>query len=103
MQFTFYHHSCLLFIEIRLDNDRFVLSGMTLYELHAPLLFIAKTQWNAGVIDEAALKSKMIEALNILKEAATILCLEPPDTPEGEIGLVAKESLTELEQSINNL
>ena len=77
--------------------------GMTLYELHAPLLFTAKTQWNAGVIDEAALKSKMIEASNILKEAATILCLEPPDTPEGEIGLVAKESLIELEQSINNL
>ncbi|XP_076240125.1 uncharacterized protein LOC143182785 [Calliopsis andreniformis] len=76
--------------------------GMTLYELHAPLLFIAKTQWNAGVIDEAALKSKMIEASEILKESATILCLEPPDTPEGQIGIVAKESLVQLEQSINN-
>lgn len=74
--------------------------GMTLYELHAPLLFIAKTQWNAGVIDEAALKSKMTEAANILKESATILCLEPPDTPEGQIGLVAKESLAQLDQSI---
>lgn len=76
---------------------------MTLYELHAPLLFITKTQWNAGVIDEAALKSKMIEASQILKEAGTILCLEPPDTPEGRIGLAAKESLVQLEQSINNL
>lgn len=76
---------------------------MALYELHAPLLFVAKTQWNAGVINEAGLKSKMIEALNILKEAARILCLEPPDTPEGEIGLVAKESLVQLEQSINEL
>ncbi|CAK9831508.1 SET domain-containing protein SmydA-8, isoform A [Anthophora retusa] len=77
--------------------------GMTLYELHAPLLFVAKTLWNAGVIDEAALKSKMIEASNILKEAATILCLEPPETAEGQIGIVAKESLVQLEQSINNL
>ncbi|XP_043249623.1 SET domain-containing protein SmydA-8-like [Colletes gigas] len=77
--------------------------GMTLYELHAPLLFIAKTQWNAGVIDEAALKSKMIEASEILKESGTILCLEPPDTPEGQIGLVAKESLIQLEQSILDL
>lgn len=76
---------------------------MTLYELHAPLLFIAKTQWNAGVLDEAALKSKMIEASNILKEAVTILTLEPPDTPEGQIGIVAKESLAQLEESINNL
>ncbi|XP_076163460.1 SET domain-containing protein SmydA-8 isoform X2 [Ptiloglossa arizonensis] len=76
--------------------------GMTLYELHAPLLYIAKTQWNYGVIDEAALQSKMIEAAEILKESATILCLEPPDTPEGQIGLVARESLTQLEESINN-
>lgn len=79
------------------------LAGMTLYELHAPLLFLAKGQWNAGVIDEAGLKSKMIEAANILKEAATILSLEPSETSEGQIGLVAKESIVHLEQSINDL
>ncbi|XP_014482026.1 PREDICTED: protein msta, isoform B [Dinoponera quadriceps] len=77
--------------------------GMTLYELHAPLLFLAKDMWNAGVIDEAGLKSKMTEAASILKEAATILTLESPETAEGQIGLVAKESLVQLEQSINNL
>lgn len=76
---------------------------MTLYELHAPLLFTAKTQWNAEVIDKATLKSKMIEASKILKEAATILCFEPPDTAEGQIGIVAKESLAQLEDSIKNL
>lgn len=78
-------------------------AGMTLYELHAPLLFLAKGQWNAGVIDEAGLKSKMTEAAHILKEAATILILESPETAEGQIGLVAKECLVQLEQSINNL
>ncbi|CAL1674293.1 unnamed protein product [Lasius platythorax] len=77
--------------------------GMTLYELHAPLLFLAKGQWNAGVIDEAGLKSKMTEAATILKEAVAILTLEPPETAEGQIGLVARESLVQLEQSINNL
>lgn len=76
---------------------------MTLYELHAPLLFLAKGQWNAGVVDEAGLKSKMIEAATILKEAMTILTLELPETVEGQIGLVSKESLVQLEQSINNL
>lgn len=77
--------------------------GMTLYELHAPLLFMAKTLWNAGVIDEAGLKSKMTESANYLKEAAAILSLDPPDTPEGRIGIVAKESIIELEKSINDL
>lgn len=103
-------------LEHKIDMCRFLLQvldviepgysrirGMTLYELHAPLLFVAKTQWNAGLVDEAGLKSKMIEGSTILKEAATILTLEPPDTPEGQIGVVAKESLVQLEQSINEL
>ncbi|XP_032672669.1 uncharacterized protein LOC116844767 [Odontomachus brunneus] len=77
--------------------------GMTLYELHAPLLFLAKSHWNAGVISEASLKSKMTEAANVLKEAAMILILESLETVEGQIGLVAQESLLQLEQSINNL
>lgn len=80
-----------------------VLAGMTLYELHAPLLFLAKGQWNAGVINEAGLKSKMTEAANVLKEAVAILTLESSETVEGQIGLVAQESLLQLEQSINNL
>ncbi|XP_066587688.1 uncharacterized protein [Prorops nasuta] len=77
--------------------------GMTLYELHAPLLFLARGQWTSGTIDDAGLKSKMTEASVLLKEAAIILSLEPPDTPEGQIGIIAKESLIQLEQSMNDL
>ena len=76
---------------------------MVLYELHAPLLFLARGQWNAGTIDDSGLKSKMTEVASILKEASMILSLEPPDTPEGEIGIGAKEALVQLEQSINEL
>ncbi|XP_012268035.2 SET domain-containing protein SmydA-8 isoform X2 [Athalia rosae] len=74
--------------------------GMTLYELHAPLLFLAKNLFHAGVIDNAGLKSKMIEAAEILKEAANILTLEFPDTIEGQIGQVALQSLQQLNASI---
>lgn len=45
----------------------------------------------------------MIEAAAILKEAISILSLETPETPEGRIGVVAQESLAQLEQSINDL
>ena len=76
---------------------------MTLYELHAPLLFLAKNLWNSGTIDDAGLKTKMTEAAAILKEAAMILSLEPSDTAEGQIGIVATQSLAQLEQSINNM
>ncbi|KOX72915.1 Protein msta, isoform B [Melipona quadrifasciata] len=96
---------CRLFLQVLdvIEPGYSRVRGMTLYELHAPLLLTAKTLWNAGVIDEAALKSKMIDASIILKEAVLILCLEPPDTPEGQIGIVAKESLAQLEESINDL
>ena len=76
---------------------------MMLYELHAPLLFLAKSQWNAGVIDDAGLKSKMTEAASILKEAAEILSYELPDTMEGQIAAAAQESLIQLNESISNL
>lgn len=77
--------------------------GVTLYELHAPLLFLAKSQWTSQAINDAALKSKMSEAASILKEATDILTLEPPDTIEGQIGAVARQSLQQLEESIQNL
>ncbi|KAJ8680669.1 hypothetical protein QAD02_016456 [Eretmocerus hayati] len=77
--------------------------GMVLYELHAPLLFIARTQWNAGVIDNAALKSKMTEAASILIESAKILELEPEGTPEHEISKGAREALEQLNKSMSEL
>lgn len=84
-------------------NHSIISEGMILYELHAPLLFLAKSQWNAGVIDDAGLKSKMTEAASILQESATILSYELPDTAEGQIAAAAKESLVQLNQSINDL
>lgn len=77
--------------------------GMVLYELHAPLLILARGQWQAGVIDTNILKSKTTEAANILKESIRILCMEPSDTPEGQLGEESKPSLAELEKSISEL
>lgn len=84
-------------------TNLFIAAGMILYELHAPLLLLARGQWVAGVIDNAALKSKMTEAARVLKDAVTILCLELPETPEGKLGLAARESLIELENSYQSL
>ncbi|XP_058795738.1 LOW QUALITY PROTEIN: SET domain-containing protein SmydA-8-like [Phymastichus coffea] len=77
--------------------------GIILYELHAPLLFIARSQWTASTIDNAALKSKMIEAMAILKQAADILSLEPKGTPEAEIAEGAKQAMAQLQTSIDDL
>lgn len=77
--------------------------GMVLYELHAPLLHIARSQWVAESIDNAAIKSKMIEAMTILQQAIDILSFEPKGTPEADIAEGAKEAMIQLQASIDDL
>lgn len=81
----------------------YFLPGMILYELHAPLLFIARNLWNNGAIDNAGLKSKMIEASRILEESTEILAHEFGDSIEGQIATAARISRVELNESINDL
>ncbi len=77
--------------------------GMILYELHAPLLFLAKNQWATGVIDAAALRTKMTESAGILEDSIDILRHEPEGTPEADIATGAKLALVQLRQSISEV
>ncbi|GLG98127.1 Uncharacterized protein, isoform B [Gryllus bimaculatus] len=79
------------------------LRGTVLYEQHAPLLLLARSQFEQGVSDERQLRRGMEAAAKALRESADILLLEPPDTAEGALGAVAKESLAQLEASIATL
>lgn len=76
---------------------------MILYELHAPLIFLARSLFNSDCINKEQLRAKLEEAMKILEEAATILTLEPVDTPEGSVGQVAKNSLLELQKNLDEL
>lgn len=76
-------------------------SGMTLYELHAPKLFLARSLYRSGIINEEELRKKLDEALELLEQAAAILSLEPLNTSEGAIGQVAKQSLEQLRGNID--
>ena len=60
-------------------------SGLTLYELHAALYFIAQRESRQGTIKSAELKSKLEEVLRLLQEAQAILSFDYPNTPEGVI------------------
>lgn len=76
---------------------------MTLYELHAPLILLAKNLRRNGLIDKNGLKTKVQEATVVLEEAATILGFESPATPEGIIGLIAQQSLQQLKDNLDAL
>lgn len=72
-----------------------------MYELHAPLLLHARSQYRQDVINEEELRKRIDEALGILEQSTKILSLEPPSTSEGALGLVAKQALEQLRDNID--
>jgi hypothetical protein len=80
-----------------------VVSGMTIYELHAPVMLFARNQWRYKEIDDEKLRLRLEEAEKYLKEAVDILKFEHPSSPEGMIAAVGEQSLQELRQSIESL
>lgn len=76
---------------------------MMLYELHAPLMFLAKSEYAAGVIDQSRLKERLEEPIQCLSDAARILMREDPQSPEGITGLIAKQSMEQLKASVEAL
>lgn len=77
--------------------------GMMLYELHAPLMFMARNEYAAGVIGSNQLKERLQEPIQCLTDAARILKREDPDSHEGIIGQIAAQSLEQLKLSLDNL
>lgn len=81
----------------------FNILGMTLYELHAPLILLARNMHRASLIDKNGLKNKLEESLKFLEEAAVILKMEPDSSAEGIIGQVAVQSLQQLKENMSAL
>lgn len=74
--------------------------AMILYELHAPIVMLAQSQYRQGVLDGNPLKEKLSEAALMLQECSSILEWEDPYSPEGILANVAKQSMEQLRESI---
>nr|XP_026495920.1 SET domain-containing protein SmydA-8 [Vanessa tameamea] len=77
--------------------------GMMLYELHAPLMYLARNEFGAGLITQEKLKERLQEPLQCLADAARILSREDPQSPEGITGNIAEQSMEQLNDSLNSL
>ncbi|XP_011560447.3 SET domain-containing protein SmydA-8 [Plutella xylostella] len=77
--------------------------GMVLYELHAPIMFIARNEFSAGTITQEKLKERLQEPIKCLEEASRILMREDPQSPEGITGLIAQQSMEQLKASLDAL
>lgn len=74
-----------------------------LYELHAPLIMLSRSQFQQGVLTGQALYSRMQEAEQALAEAVTILALEEPDSAEGQLALHGRTALQQLRETLQEL
>ncbi|KAK4012629.1 hypothetical protein OUZ56_024870 [Daphnia magna] len=74
--------------------------GVTLYEMHAPMLLMARKIFEAGHCTPTELKEKIETVRSILSEATKILSLEDPSSSEGAMGMAAVQSLCQIQRWI---
>ncbi|GBP56334.1 SET domain-containing protein SmydA-8, isoform A [Eumeta japonica] len=77
--------------------------AMMLYELHAPLMFMARNEYSAGLMTQERLKERLQEPMQCLADAARILSREDPHSPEGITGKIAAQSVEQLKESVESL
>lgn len=72
------------------------LRGVTLYELHAPIMVLTTRQFERQKIAKNELKLRLKEVIRYLEEASKILNYEPVTSSEGMMGIAAKEALDKI-------
>lgn len=79
------------------------LKGITYYELHAPLISLARNEYKSDFITREHFRKKMQDAVNFLEKSVEMLKFEPPNSAEGELAVVAKQALENLIQNFDLL
>ncbi|XP_030384869.1 SET domain-containing protein SmydA-8 isoform X2 [Scaptodrosophila lebanonensis] len=77
--------------------------AMNLYELHVPLVLLAKSGFIANTLGGAELRSRLVEAIDLLRECVDILQHEDKGSQEGVLCLVAKQAMEQLTMSVDGL
>ncbi|XP_037789284.1 uncharacterized protein LOC119584682 [Penaeus monodon] len=79
------------------------LRGLTLYELHAPLLIAANRAFQETTLRKAQFLEKLHEAEGYLERTVYCLQFEPNSSVEGQICKIARGSLAELKTWIQTV
>ncbi|KAJ2940347.1 hypothetical protein O0L34_g21 [Tuta absoluta] len=69
------------------------LRGVTLYELHAPLMILTTRDFERKAITKENLRKRLKEIVGYLSESALILGFEPAQSSEGLMATAAKDAL----------
>ncbi|CAG7817876.1 unnamed protein product [Allacma fusca] len=76
--------------------------GLTMYELHAALYFIAQREFTNDAMTADELKVQLDTVLQLLRDAQEILLFDCPNTPEGVIAKTIDESINGVNQVIKH-
>jgi len=93
----------LLTVLDMLDPGISRMRGLTLYELHAPLLILANKLFAEKALTKHKFLRKMEEAAKLLEKCIHSLQFEPMSSFEGEICKIAEGSLKELKGSMKQV
>nr|XP_018904096.1 PREDICTED: protein msta-like [Bemisia tabaci] len=77
--------------------------GALLFELHAAVAERCRRDADAGLLDQAALISRLMESRYYLEEALKMLKNEPEALPEGKISIQCQINLTELDSLLQRI
>lgn len=69
------------------------IAGLIMYELHAPIMMLAQYSLMHNVINRKQFNQKIKEVVQLLKESALILKMEPAGSSEHQMGQAAEEAL----------
>lgn len=72
------------------------LRGVTLYELHAPLMILTTRDFEKKAISKETLRNRLKEIVSYLAESALILGFEPTQSSEGLMASAAREALKKI-------
>ncbi|CAH0725452.1 unnamed protein product, partial [Brenthis ino] len=72
------------------------LRGITLYELHAPLMVLTTRDFERKAITKENLRNRLKEIVSYLTESALILGFEPKHSPEGLMASAARDALKKI-------
>lgn len=77
--------------------------AMNLYEMHVPLVLLAKNGFIASRLGGGELRTRLVDAIDLLKECVEILECEDKSSQEGVLCGVASQALKQLLLSVEGL
>ncbi|KAL1497897.1 hypothetical protein ABEB36_008780 [Hypothenemus hampei] len=77
--------------------------GLTLYELHGPIMIHARHQYQYGSLSQEDFKAKLQQSIDLLGKAVEILRNESITQPEGQLGQMAQAAYDQLRENFDLL